>query len=236
MYTVPMELEKYGIYIKSEIPSEILFEIDNLYKQSLETIREAKKQKLKSLSNQTVDGMDFEKYVIGQISMGIINELDESGKATDYAKTKAKSEAEIEKWKKKYLEEKAKPKKRKSREKKKQEPVSTKTDSTEFLTEMPKEKKTVRERVNEQWTNFSIYFTDEQAGIVKEGKRLGVQDIDAIVQSTRASYSAGANILEKGFFDFNKSKKVGKAFNEIWDSVYAKGDEYRVDFYEYLFN
>ena len=114
--------------------------------------------------------------------------------------------------------------------------AQTSTEATEFLTEIPKKDITLKERANDMLTNFSIHFTDAQAGIVKEGKRLGVEDIEAIVQSARASYSAGANILENGFFDIEKKEKIGKGFNEIWDSVYKKGDEYRVDFYEYLFN
>ena len=117
--------------------------------------------------------------------------------------------------------------------------AQTSTEPTEFLTEIPQEKKTVRERVVESskdmWLNFQTQLTNQQAGVEKELKRLGVEEAEAKTHLARASYNAGQIILEEGFTDEN-SEKIGKSFREIWDPIYKKGDEYRREFYEYLFN
>ena len=100
-------------------------------------------------------------------------------------------------------------------------------ETTQILTEIPKEQTNAIQKakaaIRDTWINAQINFTDEQAGIVKEGKRLGIKDIDAETHYVRAAYNAAQYMLEN-------------EFNPIWDKVYKQGDEYRSDFYEYLMN
>ena len=110
---------------------------------------------------------------------------------------------------------------------------------TEFLTEMPQEKKTIREKVvdnsKETWINLQTQFTNQQAGLEKELKRLGVEEAEAKTHLARASYNAGQIILEEGFIDEN-GNVIGKSLQDIWNPVYKKGEEYQREFNEYLFN
>ena len=114
-----------------------------------------------------------------------------------------------------------------------------KQGETEFLTEMPQEKKTVREKVvdnsKETWINLQTQLTNQQAGLEKELKRLGVKDAEAKTHLARASYNAGQIILEEGFIDEN-GNVIGKSLQDIWNPVYKKGEEYQREFNEYLFN
>lgn len=100
-------------------------------------------------------------------------------------------------------------------------------ETTQILTEIPKEQtnaiQKAKDAIRDTWINAQINFTDEQAGIVKEGKRLGIKNIDAETHYVRAAYNAAQYMLEN-------------EFNPIWDKVYKQGDEYRSEFYEYLMN
>ena len=110
---------------------------------------------------------------------------------------------------------------------------------TEFLTKMPQEKKTIREKVvdnsKETWINLQTQLTNQQAGLEKELKRLGVKDAEAKTHLARASYNAGQIILEEGFIDEN-GNVIGKSLQDIWNPIYKKGEEYQREFNEYLFN
>lgn len=104
---------------------------------------------------------------------------------------------------------------------------------TAILKEVPEEKSTVKERARDLWTNFQVHFSDEQAGVVKAGKKLGVTDIEARTHYARAAYNAAGSMLDEYQRD-RAGNKVGDGFKAIWDPIYAKGDTYRLDFYEYL--
>lgn len=110
---------------------------------------------------------------------------------------------------------------------------SLKPDGTKILTEIPVSEQTRKEKARDLWTNFQVHFSDEQAGVVKTGKKLGVADIDAKTHFARAAYNAAGSMLDEYQTD-RSGNKVGDGFKAIWDPVYAKGDTYRHDFYEYL--
>lgn len=116
---------------------------------------------------------------------------------------------------------------------------STPQEQTNVRLSVPQQQQTTKQKIvtsaTDTWLNAQIHFTDEQAGIIKEAKRLGVKDMDAMVNFVRASYNAAQSMLENSQRNI-KGEKVGKSFTQIWDPVYKKGDEYRKDFYMYLMN
>ena len=116
---------------------------------------------------------------------------------------------------------------------------STPQAQTNVRLSVPQQQQSTKQKIatsaTDTWLNAQIHFTDEQAGIIKEAKRLGVKDMDAKVNFVRASYNAAQSMLETSQRNI-KGEKVGKSFKEIWDDVYKKGDEYRSDFYMYLMN
>ena len=115
------------------------------------------------------------------------------------------------------------------------------------------------EAVSDFFTNFQIQTTNAQAGVEKVLKKNGVKDAEAIVQMARAASNAADSMLGREQYRIGAEKnedkvKVGKGLSEIMkpidnataiedevknlskDEAEAKREEYRADFFTYLFH
>ena len=104
---------------------------------------------------------------------------------------------------------------------------------SEVLTKVKTDKLSYGEIAKDAWTNFQINFSDAQTGIVKAGKKLGIEDIDAKTNYVRAAYNAANSMLDENQADIS-GKRVGDGLKKIFSPVYKKGEEYVKEFYTYL--
>ncbi|MFR5061594.1 MAG: LPD38 domain-containing protein [Christensenellales bacterium] len=104
---------------------------------------------------------------------------------------------------------------------------------SEVLTKVKIDKLSYGEMAKDTWTNFQINFSDAQTGIVKAGKKLGIEDIDAKTNYVRAAYNAANSMLDENQADIS-GKRVGDGLKKIFSPVYKKGEEYVKEFYTYL--
>ncbi len=104
---------------------------------------------------------------------------------------------------------------------------------SEVLTKVKIDKLSYGEMAKDAWTNFQINFSDAQTGIVKAGKKLGIEDIDAKTNYVRAAYNAANSMLDENQADIS-GKRVGDGLKKIFSPVYKKGEEYVKEFYTYL--
>jgi len=91
----------------------------------------------------------------------------------------------------------------------------------------------IKSRANDIYTGLQIAFTNEQAALEKELKRLGYKDTEATVQFVRSAAAAGEHMLFTGQFDYNGTE-VGQSLEEIFRPV-LKNESYKQDFYYYLY-
>lgn len=104
---------------------------------------------------------------------------------------------------------------------------------SEVLTKVKIDKLSYGEMAKDTWTNFQINFSDAQTGIVKAGKKLGIEDIDAKTNYVRAAYNAANSMLDENQADIS-GKRVGDGLKKIFSPVYKNGEEYVKEFYTYL--
>ena len=104
---------------------------------------------------------------------------------------------------------------------------------SEVLTKVKTEKLSYKDISKATWTNFQINFSDAQTGIVKAGKRLGIEDVEAKTNYVRAAYNAANSMLDENQADIS-GKRVGDGLKKIFAPAYKKGEEYVKEFYTYL--
>jgi hypothetical protein len=115
------------------------------------------------------------------------------------------------------------------------------------------------EAVSDFFTNFQIQTTNAQAGIEKVLKKNGVKDAEALVQMARAASNAADSMLGREQYRIGAEKNedkvmVGRGLSEIMkpienataieeevknlpkDEAEAKREEYKADFFTYLFH
>lgn len=108
---------------------------------------------------------------------------------------------------------------------------------TKVLTEMPdKYKAKGKEKISNAWTSLQISLTNEQAGIEKIGKKIGIKDIEARVQAARASRNMAEMMLGNEQYRIGASKKEdivyqGEGLGKIFSYIPEEDTE---AFYEYL--
>lgn len=107
--------------------------------------------------------------------------------------------------------------------------------TSRVLTEVKPKEKSLEERARETWDNMILNFTDDQAAIIKEGKRLGIQDMDAKVNYTRAARNAAQYAMSKGGKQVDiDGREMGPSLSDVFRGAYNRGKEYQKEFYTYL--
>ncbi len=108
-------------------------------------------------------------------------------------------------------------------------------DQSRILTRVKREKISLAKRAEHVWDNMILNFTDDQHAIIKEGKRLGVADMDARANYARAAKNAAQYALEeKGRQVDAFGRDMGPGLSAIFRNAVARGEEYLNDFYSYL--
>lgn len=97
---------------------------------------------------------------------------------------------------------------------------------------------TRKEKVSSGWTAMQIAFVNEQAGIEKVGKKLGVKNIEAIVQAARAGRNQAEEMIAGNQYRIGADAKIyqGEGLENIFRPINDKGEEVKADFFDYLFN
>lgn len=107
--------------------------------------------------------------------------------------------------------------------------------TSRVLTELKPKEKSLEERARETWDNMILNFTDDQAAIIKEGQRLGIQDMDAKVNYTRAARNAAQYAMSKGGKQVDiDGREMGPSLSDVFRGAYNRGKEYQKEFYTYL--
>ena len=107
--------------------------------------------------------------------------------------------------------------------------------TSRVLTEVKPKEKSLEERARETWDNMILNFTDDQAAIIKEGQRLGIQDMDAKVNYTRAARNAAQYAMSKGGKQVDiDGREMGPSLSDVFRGAYNRGKEYQKEFYTYL--
>ena len=83
-------------------------------------------------------------------------------------------------------------------------------------------------------TRLEIETTNAQAGIEKFGKSLGVENIESLVQSARASKNAGISMIIDKQFNYNCSRIEGDGLDSIFNPILKRGETVTKEFYTYL--
>lgn len=108
-------------------------------------------------------------------------------------------------------------------------------DQSRVLTELKPKEKSLTERARETWDNMILNFTDDQAAVIKEGKRLGIQDMDAKVNYTRAARNAAQYAMSKGGKQVDiYGREMGPSLSDVFRGAYNRGKKYQKEFYTYL--
>jgi len=107
--------------------------------------------------------------------------------------------------------------------------------SDQVLTEIPQEyKPTKREAVSDQFLAFQIAFVNQQAGVERLGRTLGVKGIEAKVQAARSAQAAAEEMLGGSQWSFDGTKKYGDGLQKIMKPIYKAGVETKQSFFTYL--
>ncbi len=120
--------------------------------------------------------------------------------------------------------------------------VSTDEQKAKVLTVLtPKEKlskEQKKQELKDKAVNKSIELqietTNAQAGIEHEGRRLGQKRIESKTQKARSATAASTSMLSDRQWNYARTEVVGESLNDIFSPVFEKGEQYTIDFYEYL--
>ncbi len=96
----------------------------------------------------------------------------------------------------------------------------------------------LKDKVFSGWTASQIAFTNAQAGIESIGKKLGIKDIETLVQTVRAANSQADEMIAGNQYRIGAEDKVyqGEGLAKIFDPISKKGEDVKREFFDYLFN
>ena len=99
-------------------------------------------------------------------------------------------------------------------------------------------KPTIKDTLFTGWTSVQIALTNEQAGIEKVGKILGVKNIESLVQAARASRNQAEEMIGGNQYRIGADTKnyQGEGLEKILRPIKEQGEEYMEVFFDYLFN
>lgn len=99
-------------------------------------------------------------------------------------------------------------------------------------------KPTIKDTLFTGWTSVQIALTNEQAGVEKVGRILGIKNIDAMVQAARASRNQAEEMIGGNQYRIGADTKnyQGEGLEKILRPIKEHGAEYTEVFFDYLFN
>lgn len=99
-------------------------------------------------------------------------------------------------------------------------------------------KPNVKDTLFTGWTSVQIALTNEQAGVEKVGKILGINNIEAMVQAARASRNQADEMIGGNQYRIGADTKnyQGEGLEKILRPIKERGAEYTEVFFDYLFN
>lgn len=107
----------------------------------------------------------------------------------------------------------------------------------EVLADLPEEHRGMGQRVKDVADSAYRQFVDSGAEIEKMGKELGDKTLYPYYNAARQSTSAASYMLQKGGAQMSVAGEVvGKSLADIFQPIRDKGEQYYIEFQEYLYH